>query len=361
MSEILEFKCPSCAGIINFDSTLQKMKCPYCDKEFEMDTLKQYDSNLNQEPDEMNWEVTAGQEWQEDEESALCNYVCKSCGGELIADENTASTACPFCDNQIVLVSRLSGTLKPDFVIPFKFNKEQAKTGLTDHLKGKFLLPKVFKDENHIDEIKGLYVPFWLFDSSVDATVNYKAAKEVRVWEDKNNRYTKTSYYSVRRAGTLSFENVPVDGSSKMDDALMESVEPFNLYEAVDFQTAYLAGYLTDKYDISADDSVHRANQRIKSSTEQIFQRTVNGYDSVKVENSRVKFFDSSVKYTLCPVWVLNTTWNGKKFTFAMNGQTGKFVGNLPCDMEKYFTLFGIFTVVITIAVYVIGHLLDLI
>lgn len=361
MSEILEFKCPCCGGTIHFDSSLQKMKCPYCDQEFEMDTLTQYDSNINQEPDKMNWEVTAGQKWEEDEESTLCNFICKSCGGELIADENTASTTCPFCDNQIVLISRLSGTLKPDYVIPFKFNKEQAKEGLIDHLKGKFLLPKVFKDENHIDEIKGLYVPFWLFDSSVDATVHYKATEEIREWEDRKNRYIKTSHYSVRRAGTLTFKNVPVDGSSKMDDALMESVEPFNLNDAVDFQTAYLAGYLTDKYDISAEDSVNRANQRIKSSTEQIFQRTVNGYDSVKVENSRVMFFDSSAKYTLCPVWVLNTTWNGKKFTFAMNGQTGKFVGNLPCDMKKYFTLLGILTALITTAVYFVGNLLDLI
>ena len=138
------------------------------------------------------------------------------------------------------------------------------------HYSGKKLLPKVFKDENHIDEIRGVYVPFWLFDADADAHIRYKATR-VRAWSDSDYNYTETSFFSVVRGGSIGFQRVPVDGSSKMPDVLMESIEPFYFEDAVDFHTAYLAGYLADKYDVDAEASVERANERIKNSTADAF------------------------------------------------------------------------------------------
>ena len=173
-----EYKCPACGGAMVFDSKSQHMKCPYCDTEFEMDALKGYDAELqNEQTDDMEWDTSAGSEWQEGETDGLRTYVCKSCGGEIVGDANMAATSCPFCDNPIVMMGQFAGALKPDLVIPFKLDKKAAKEGLKKHLTGKRLLPKIFKDQNHIDEIKGIYVPFWLFDTNVDATVRYRATK----------------------------------------------------------------------------------------------------------------------------------------------------------------------------------------
>ena len=331
MQTLQEYKCPCCGGAIAFDSTLQKMKCPYCDTEFDVQTLADYDAGLQDAQDDMEWETAAGSEWQEGEASGLRSYVCKSCGGEIVGDENTAATACPFCGNPVVMMGQLSGDLRPDLIIPFKLDKEAAKAGLRKHLTGKRLLPKVFKDENHIDEIKGIYVPFWLFDTDADAQVRYRATT-VRTWSDDDYDYTETSHYLVRRSGSIGFEHVPVDGSSKMADDLMESIEPYNFSEAVDFQTAYLAGYLADKYDVTAEQSVDRANDRVKKSTEDAFASTVQGYASVTTESSNIQLHGGKAQYALYPVWLLNTSWNGNRYTFAMNGQTGKFVGDLPVD-----------------------------
>ena len=358
MAGLQEYKCPCCGGAIAFDSKIQKMKCPYCDTEFEMDALKGYDAELqNEQTDDMEWDTSAGSEWQEGETDGLRTYVCKSCGGEIVGDANTAATSCPFCDNPIVMMGQFSGSLKPDLVIPFKLDKKAAKEGLMKHLTGKRLLPKIFKDQNHIDEIKGVYVPFWLFDTDVDAKVRYKATK-IRTWSDSDYNYTQTSYYMVHRGGSVGFEYVPVDGSTKMADDLMESIEPFNCREAVDFQTAYLAGYLADKYDVTAEESIDRANERVKKSTEQAFAETVIGYDTVVAENTSVQFHGGKAKYALYPVWLLNTTWNGNKYTFAMNGQTGKFVGNLPTDKGAYVRWFVGLTAGISVAAFSILSLL---
>lgn len=360
MAGLQEYKCPCCGGAIAFDSTIQKMKCPYCDTEFEMDVLKGYDAELqDEEADNMDWETTAGGEWEEEETDGLRTYVCKSCGGEIVGDANTAATSCPFCDNPIVMMGQFSGTLKPDLVIPFKLDKKAAKEGLVKHLTGKRLLPKIFKDQNHIDEIKGVYVPFWLFDTDVDAKVRYKATK-VRTWSDSNYNYTKTSYFMVHRGGSIGFEDVPVDGSTKMADDLMESIEPFNCAEAVDFQTAYLAGYLADKYDVTAEESIDRANERVKKSTEQAFAETVIGYETVTAENTSVQFHGGKARYALYPVWLLNTTWNGNRYTFAMNGHTGKFVGDLPVDKAAATRWTLILAAVFTAVTYGAATLLHL-
>ena len=345
MAVIQEYKCPCCGGAVEFNSSTQNMKCPYCDSEFDIETLKSYDEQLNNaQLDEMNWDTQAGSEWENGETDNLKTYTCKSCGGEIVGDDTTAATACPYCGNPVVLMGQFSGDLKPDYVIPFKLDKNVAKAALANHCKGKVLLPKIFKDQNHIDEIKGVYVPFWLFDADVHANLRYKATK-VRRWSDSNYNYTETSHFSVFRGGNIGFERVPVDGSSKMPDDLMESIEPYDFKDAVDFQTAYLAGYLADKYDVDAQQSITRANERIKRSTEESFASTVKGYTSVVPEFSNIRLSNSKAKYALYPVWLLNTTYKGQNYLFAMNGQTGKFVGDLPMDkglFKKYlFTITG--------------------
>jgi hypothetical protein len=215
----------------------------------------------------------------------------------------------------------------------------------------------VFKDQNHIKEVKGLYVPVWLFDTDADAYVRYRATR-LRRWSDSNYNYTETSFFSVTRAGGIGFENVPVDGSTKMDDTLMESIEPYRMEDAVDFQTAYLAGYLADKYDVDAEASITRANERIKRSTEEAFRDTVVGYVTVEPVSSNISLQNGRARYALLPVWILNTRWNDQNFTFGINGQTGKIAGDLPMDKGKFRTwLFGV-TAAVTAAAFALSYLI---
>lgn len=350
MDTLLEYKCPSCGGAIEFNSDIQKMKCPYCDTEFEMETLRELDEVLKNTPQEdMSWQTQAGSTWQAGEETSLNAYICQSCGGEIVTDATTSATNCPYCGNPVVMAGQVSGALRPDCIIPFKLDKKAAEAALLNHLKGKPLLPKVFKDENHIKEVKGVYVPFWLFDTKADADIRYRGTK-TRFWSDSRYNYTETRYFSLHRSGSLGFTAVPVDGSSKMANDLMESLEPFDLSQAVDFQTAYLAGYYADKYDVTAQDSTQRANERIKTSTEQAFAQTTMGYSSVYPESSSIRLSQSKARYALYPVWLLRTRYRDQDYLFAMNGQTGKFVGNLPMDKAAFWKWWAAIAVGVTLA-----------
>ena len=349
-----EYKCPCCAGKIEFNATIQKMKCPFCDTEFDVDTLKNYDTVLKDNTTtQMEWDKSQNTEWKQGETDNMLVYSCKSCGGEIICDKTTAATHCPFCGNPVVMMGQFAGDLRPDYVIPFKLDKDAAMAAFKKHLTGKTLLPKAFKTDSHIEEIKGVYVPFWLFNSRANAHIKYRATK-VRTWSDKNYIYTDTSFYSVVRKGTLDFENIPVDSSSKINNDITESLEPFDMSQAVDFQTAYLSGYLADKYDVSEDKSIERANQRVSKSTENEFSSTVSGYTTVQTENVNIQLNNAKAKYALFPVWLMTTKWNDQIYLFAMNGQTGKFVGNLPTDMNAFFKwVFGIGGAVAAIALMI--------
>ena len=336
------------------------MKCPYCDTVFDIAAMQEKDEILNQQPaDNITWENQSAQWDPRESENAFGVYTCKSCGGEIMADDNTAATQCPFCGNPVMLTSRLSGGLKPDYVLPFKLSKEDAKNKLRQFMSKKRLLPKMFSSENHLEEIKGVYVPFWLYDANVDASVSFHATR-VRHWSDKDYDYTETSHFQVYRAGSVAFEHVPVDGSSQMPDDMMQSLEPFDFNEVKPFMTAYLSGYLADKYDEDAQQSVGKANARMKTTTENTFASTVQGYTSVVPEGSSVQIHNGQARYALYPVWLLHTKYQDKDYQFAMNGQTGKFIGAMPMDKGAYWKwkliYSGIASVVVWGALWVLSY-----
>ncbi|MCR5322857.1 MAG: hypothetical protein K6E85_06280 [Lachnospiraceae bacterium] len=353
---LLEYKCPCCAGKLEFDSTLQKVKCPFCDSEFEMSMFEQLDEALDSQVEEnLDWQTSTVDTWGVDE--GMKSYSCKSCGAQIVMDETTAAGKCPYCDNPIVMTGNLSGDLKPELIIPFKLDKKAAKEAFTKHLTGKKLLPKVFSDQNHIDEIKGVYVPYWIFDSKAEASIKYNCTT-VRSFNEGDTRITETQHYIAVRSGSLEFENIPVDASKKMDDSLTESLEPFDLSQAVPFKTAYMAGYMADKYDVRAEDDAERVNTRVKRSTERSFMETVTGYSTVDIDASNVNLKNGTARYALLPVWVLNTSWNGNNYIFAMNGQTGKFVGDLPCDESLRKKLAWGTGAIVAAATFAVGLLL---
>lgn len=331
-----QYKCPCCDGAIEWNAEAQSLKCPFCKTEFEIGILESYQNEIgDMGSDEMNWEEAQGSSWQEGEKEGLRVYSCKSCGGEIIGDENMGAATCPYCGNSSIVPSQFEGDLRPDFVIPFKKTKDEAKAAYRNHLKDKKFLPNVFGNENHIDEIKGIYVPFWLYGAQAETDAKFKGIKS-REWKDRDYEYKEEKHYLIVRKGVVGFENVSVDGSGKIDDDLMESIEPFDFSELKAFSPEYLSGYFADRYDVKSQDCEERANTRVKNTAEKMIKDTVKDYDDLETKTYSMKLKDSKAQYALCPVWLLNTTWQGKKYTFAMNGQTGKFVGDLPADEGSY-------------------------
>lgn len=342
-TEVTNYQCPSCTGPLHFSSNSGNLDCSYCGESFDVATIELLYSKKEDDAvkaaSEPEWEFNID-EWGGEEAEHMRAYNCPSCGAQIICDDTTAVTSCPYCNNPTVVPGQFTGMLRPDFVIPFKLNKEAAKKALKKYYKGKKFLSKTFSTGNKIEEIKGIYVPFWLFNGISDGDISYRATRN-HVFTQGDERVTVTEHYQVERQGNVAFEKVPVDGSSKMPDAHMDAIEPFDYSALVPFSTAYLPGYLADKYDMESDVCSERANERIRTSTQELFASTVKGYVTLMPQSSSIEIKAGEIKYALLPVWMLSTKWKGKNFLFAMNGQTGKLIGDLPVVWGKFWALFA--------------------
>jgi len=343
MTQVTNYQCPNCLAALRFDGAEGRQVCDSCGTKFDVGVIEQFYADKEQAAaaagGEPQWDISMTNNFSAEEAANMRGYICPSCSAEIVCDATTAATSCPYCGNPTVVPGQFAGGLKPDFVIPFKLDKNAAVDALKKYYKGKKFLPNSFESGNHIDEIKGVYVPFWLYNGETDAAMRFKATK---VSTRKSGDYiiTDTDHYRVVREGSVAFEKVPVDGSSKMPDAHMDAIEPFNYGELKTFSTAYLPGFLADKYDEDAAACSERANKRIIESTERAFKGTTSGYTSITREYSNIKLKKGDVKYALMPVWMLSTKWNSQNFLFAMNGQTGKLIGDLPVDSGKYWGWF---------------------
>ena len=270
----------------------------------------------------------------------LSSRTCTSCGAELVCGPETAATTCPYCGNPTVLGGQLSGKLKPEYIIPFKMDRKTAIENLKKYYKGKAFLPKAFKDGNHIEEIQGVYVPFWLYDGRMEARGAYKAEIS-ESHREGDYVVTTTKHFDVARVGDADFVRVPVDGSSKMPDTHMDAIEPFDYSALKPFSTAYLPGFLADRYDEDDKKCAARALGRMKHSAEAALHGTLGGYTSIQTLSEQIDPRTLEPHYALLPVWMLHTRWKEQDFLFAMNGQTGKLIGDLPVDKGRVAAWFA--------------------
>ncbi len=333
MSDTDRYKCPSCGGTMEFNAKSQKLKCPFCDTEM---ALEEYQAMADQKAAN-NVDIKAGAQKLEDpeaEEGAAPKYVCNSCGGEITPSFTSASTKCPFCDAPIVLTDKIKGQQVPDLMIPFKLDKKDVQNTYISFVNKCHFVPSDFKSSAHVDSIKPTYVPFWLYSCTADAelTISGEIISRTRV---ANVERIKHDVYELYRHVNLDFENVPADGSKDMDDALMDSLEPFKIDEAQPYNSAYLSGFGALLYDVGAEDNTARVRKRMENSIVDTVFATLSNYEHKEVKQAQYKYSNNVIKYALFPVWIQQTSWNDKSYVFAMNGQTGKFVGSVPVDYTK--------------------------
>lgn len=374
-TQVTNYQCPACTGPLHYSAKSGKLACDYCGSSFDVAEIealyarKEAEAAAAKQAGDAKAEAAQAAKAEAAEAAAASGgwdtsdlsrdwgaeadglrvYSCPSCGAELICDQSTAATACPYCGNPAIVPGQFSGALRPDYILPFRLSKDDAVQALRAHYKGKPFLPRSFTSANHIEQIQGVYVPFWLFDGGAEGAASYRASN-TNVFETGDYEITETRHYHVVRAGSLAFEKIPVDASSKMPDDHMDSIEPFDYAQLRPFSTAYLPGYLADKYDVTIDDSRDRADTRCRETLAQALRDTVTGYGACVTEREDIALRRGKVHYALLPVWMLSTKWRGQDFLFAMNGQTGKLVGDLPTDRGRFWGMFAAIAAPLTVA-----------
>ncbi|MCI8401505.1 MAG: hypothetical protein HFI38_05330 [Lachnospiraceae bacterium] len=346
---VVTYKCPGCGAAMEFDGQRGKLYCDSCGHQMSVDQYEQqYGSPLKEEGEDFDEESPLGEDSYtraetdgEEQTVQVQLYHCPSCGAELMTDEHTAATICSFCGSPGLIADRMSGVRKPRAVLPFRITREEAKERFLKWTKHGLLTPPEFTSKNTLEKIVGMYVPYWLYDYQVNVALRARATRS-RTTVRGDTEYTYTDHYSVYRSVDTAFERIPVDASEQMEDAAMESLEPYDYSGLKDFDMAYLSGYQAEKYNFTSDEVQGRAKNRAREAAIGVARNTIGGYHTVNVVDQRVQIQERHVDYVMLPVWVLNYRYQNQNYTFLLNGQTGKLNGRLPVSVGKMAKWFGI-------------------
>lgn len=320
--ETVQHKCPNCGADVVLNPQTGRFVCSFCSSDFTAE--------------ELNAHSEAHQRTQADDNFSEHTrlYVCSSCGAEIVADENTAASFCHYCHSPVTLKGRVEGAYAPELIIPFKIDRETAIAEFRKWCGKKLFIQSSFRSEAQLEKLVGLYVPFWLADCDIDTSADYDA-RIVHSYTSGDYRMTHTKYYDVSRAARMTYTGVPADGSKKLDDKLMDSIEPFFYDGAVPFDMTWFSGFYADKYDVDKAAVVSRIKARIESGATDFLDSSVTGYTSKRCTKRTIRITRTDWHYAMLPVWFMTYIHKGKKYFFALNGQTGKISGILPVSAPK--------------------------
>ena len=361
MSTVIHYKCPNCGSDMAFDTKTGLLRCDSCGRTDNIENIPKPGENEDEtihydaDDDDINaansgFEHDYADANDADEpshhstfnEGETHEYHCNNCGAVLITESNTTATTCSFCGAGVVLSDRLSGNLAPAKVIPFSISKEQAQEAFVKWCRKGLLTPKDFMTADRIKNITGLYIPFWLYDINGRGEAEATCTR-VRTYSDKDWIYTETKYYNVYRKVDLNYSRIPCDASKKMEDHMMDKLEPYSYENLKDFNMPYLAGYIAEKYDFTDEDMLPRIKERVSGYVDSYMDSTINGhgYTSVTYNRKNINIRKKHADYTLMPVWMVCYDYRQAEHIFLMNGQTGKIIGKPPLSKAKVFSWFA--------------------
>lgn len=345
--EASQYKCPNCSAELVFDPATQQLNCEFCRSEFTMERIKEIYADL--EPSE-------NAEKEKEEFSSHTNlYQCKNCGAKIMADDRATATFCYYCHSPVILAGRLEGDFKPDKIIGFHIKREEAEQKFKEWCKTKKFIPADFKTEQQLEKMTGLYVPFWVADC--DVTADYQAlGKKLRSWSSGSYRYTEIKEYQIIRKAEIKAKGMPADGESKIEDLLMESIEPYDYTALKPFVMSYFSGFFADKYDVEKTAVFPRIRERVTKASQQIINASISSYSSTTVHCQNYNIDRTNWQYIMLPVWFMTYSYKGELYEFAINGQTGKLAGTPPLNKGKLLTSSALVGLITTAIIFLGGQ-----
>ncbi len=362
------YNCPNCGGQLAWSPELQKLKCPYCDSEYDISDFEKKEDKVEDSLKEKNYQQgrnAADEGFSEATDDSNINpedlrvYQCSMCGAEIVTDKTTVATTCAFCQNPVVLTEQLDTKFKPKYIIPFQVEQGRVEEIYRKYVSSRPLVPGALKSDATIEKIKAIYIPFWMYNMNMQGELT-ASGERLLTTQDSRFIYTTHQVYRIERGGEAMIRNLPVDGSSKTPDDAMDSIEPFDFSQLRPFKLPYLTGFMAERYDQDAGMCYQRARDRADQSISDELHRSIGGYATLRVQNQKI--FEKGpmdASYALLPVYLLSTEYRGKQQIFAINGQTGKIAGNVPVSAGKAAGIFsGIFAAVFAVVLVLISFVL---
>ncbi len=344
-----QFECNSCGAHLEFDPNTQHMKCEFCDSEevipIEHKAIVEHD--FNSAPLAIGWD------------RPVMSFQCDSCGATISSEKKIAGK-CTYCNSPFVKQRPPRPDLiRPETLVPFKVNKKKAKHLFHNWLGKGWFRPSNLSQLSKLDLIKGVYTPFWTYDTNAFSnwsaesgyyyyvtetyTVTVNGKRETRTRQVRKVRWVPSN---GNRSGF--YNDVLVPASKGMNSELILKIYPFHLQQLVPYKPEYLSGFLAEEYGINLKNGWVTAKNFVNSSERDKCGRDVPG-DTYRFLRVSTTFSKIKYKHILLPVWIAAYLYKQKTYHFLVNGQTGEVQGFKPISWAKVAAFVG------TVAAIVLG------
>jgi predicted RNA-binding Zn-ribbon protein involved in translation (DUF1610 family) len=326
--------CPSCSAAIKFDPASGTLSCPYCGYSEE---IPQPELDTDKIAQELNFEeaLQVGNfDWGDEKKIVICS----ACSAESVYDALEVANVCPYCGSNHVMESAAEDAIAPNGVIPFEITREQADINFKKWMKGKLFAPNEAKRSAKADSFSGVYLPYWTFDSKTASQYSAQYGINRTVEDRDGKKRIETDWYSTSGFYQEFIDDFLVRATTRHDEHLLRTIEPFNTNSSRSYNKEYLSGYIAERYSIGLEDGWKNAQKGIHNHLHsQIISqiRMKHNADQVRSLHFSTAHSDITYKYVMLPIWLSSFRYSGKTYQFLVNGQTGKVGGQSPISAIK--------------------------
>jgi hypothetical protein len=297
-------------------------------------------------------------------------HRCQQCGATVEADGEAIARLCAFCGTATVTpVSEHGRPLSPDSVLPFCIEKRAAAQAFSRWLHRLWLRPSELRHLAELEQLRGVYVPFWIFSAHVESQWSAESGRYYYVADDRYSvlggaaggdesrdaaasrdelalqggptiadprrpRVRKTRWRTVHGQRSDVHRDLLVCASQGLQGALADQLRSYNLRRLVPYADGYLAGFAAESYAVELSAGHARARARMDSLQKDLCASAIDG-DTYRNLHVRNRYSDETFRYALLPVWIATYRYRARLYRFVVSGQTGEVIGQAPYSRLK--------------------------
>jgi DNA-directed RNA polymerase subunit RPC12/RpoP len=323
-------RCSQCSAPIEFDPESGGLKCGYCgaQKAITRAAVPPQPVDVAAASDRL-------------PPGGTRSLKCTQCGARTTVPDTVAATVCAFCNSP--LAPAPTETIVPaQGVLPFQVTKETAGEKFRDWLRGLWFRPSNLKALGRLEELRGVYVPFWSFDASAFSRWSAEAGFYYYVEEtyvengqQKTRRVQKTRWEPASGTHAGNYADLLVHASAGLPVKEMGHLEPYQIDGKLTvFDTDFLAGFEAEAHSLGARECWKEASDRIGAKERSACSALVPG-DTQRDLRVATETSNEQARSLLLPVYLGVYEYRGRPFRIAVNGQTGLVSGAAPWSAWK--------------------------
>jgi DNA-directed RNA polymerase subunit RPC12/RpoP len=361
----LSFSCKNCGAKLSYDAASQGMACEHCGFK-EAVTAPAHPGlagpgQIREIPLEQGMALA-----QKGLGVPVTTLGCNECGATVHVGEGERTAACAFCGSKQVLAQETNqGAIRPESLVPFKVTKNDANGRFGEWIGKLWFRPNDLKKMARVQELGGVYIPFWTFDAFVQSqwgaergwyyyeNETYTETVDGRS-ETRTRQVQKTRWEQASGWRKDTYDDVLVCAGKGLPESLADRFSTFDTKALIAYQPQFLSGWRAESYAIDLMPGWALGQKKIESSQTDKCARDVGG-DTHRMLSVSNQFSNITFKHVLLPIWIAAYRYNGKVFRFLVNGQTGEVVGQAPWSIWKILALVAaILAIVGAVVAYVV-------